>query len=98
MANGRISREPMVFNEIISIRKSMKKSGMEDAYIKSVVSKVDQANPKSVLEATERAKRQFAQIVEDRAVIQILQYVDNPLVRTQLAFGVRNFSRFYSAT
>ena len=98
MANGRISREPMVFNEIISIRKSMKKSGMEDAYIKSVVSKVDQANPKSVLEATERAKRQFAQIVEDRAVIQILQYVDNPLVRTQLAFGLRNFSRFYRAT
>ena len=98
MANGRISREPMVFNEIISIRKSMKKSGMEDAYIQSVISKVDQANPKAVLEATERAKRQFAQIVEDRAVTQILQYVDNPLVRTQLAFGIRNFSRFYRAT
>jgi hypothetical protein len=98
MANGRISREPMVFNEIIAIRKSMKKSGMEAAYIESVVSKVDQANPKAVLEATERAKRQFAQIVEDRAVTQILQYVDNPLVRTQLAFGVRNFSRFYRAT
>jgi hypothetical protein len=98
MANGRISREPMVFNEIIAIRKSMKKSGMEDAYIQSVVSKVDQANPKAILEATERAKRQFAEIVEERAVSQILQYVDNPLVRTQLAFGLRNFSRFYRAT
>lgn len=98
LSNSRMSREPMVFNEIISIRKSMKKSGMEDAYIQSVVSKVDQANPKAVLEATERAKRQFAQIVEDRAVLQILQYVDNPLVRTQLAFGIRNFSRFYRAT
>jgi hypothetical protein len=98
MANGRISREPMVFNEIIAIRKSMKKSGMEAAYIQSVVSKVDQTNPKAVLEATERAKRQFAEIVEERAVNQILQYVDNPLVRTQLAFGVRNFSRFYRAT
>ena len=98
MANGRISREPMVFNEIIAIRKSMKKSGMEAAYIESVVSKVDKANPKAVLEATERAKRQFAEIVEERAVNQILQYVDNPLVRTQLAFGVRNFSRFYRAT
>jgi hypothetical protein len=86
MGNGRISREPMVFNEIIAIRKSMKKSGMEAAYIQSVVSKVDQANPKAVLEATERAKRQFAEIVEERAVNQILQYVDNPLVRTQLAF------------
>jgi hypothetical protein len=98
MANGRISREPMVFNEIIAIRKSMKKSGMEAAYIESVVSKVDKANPKAVLEATERAKRQFAEIVEERAVSQILNYVDNPLVRTQLAFGVRNFSRFYRAT
>jgi hypothetical protein len=98
MANGRISREPMVFNEIIAIRKSMKKSGMEAAYIQSVVSKVDQTNPKAVLEATERAKRQFAEIVEERAVSQILLYVDNPLVRTQLAFGVRNFSRFYRAT
>lgn len=98
MANGRISRQPMVFNEIIAIRKSMKKSGMEAAYIESVVSKVDKANPKAVLEATERAKRQFAQIVEERAVSQILQYVDNPLVRTQLAFGIRNFSRFYRAT
>jgi thioredoxin reductase len=98
MGNGRISREPMVFNEIIAIRKSMKKSGMEAAYIQSVVSKVDQTNPKSVLQATERAKRQFAEIVEERAVNQILQYVDNPLVRTQLAFSIRNFSRFYRAT
>ena len=98
LANGRMSRQPMVFNEIITIRKSMKKSGMEDAYIQSVVSKVDPTDPKKVLQATERAKRQFAEIVEERAVTQILQYVDNPLVRTQLAFGLRNFSRFYRAT
>jgi hypothetical protein len=98
MANARMSREPMVFNEIITLRKSMKKSGMEDAYIQSVVSKVDQANPAAVAAASERAKRQFAELVEDRAVLQVLQYVDNPLVRTQLAFGVRNFSRFYRAT
>jgi hypothetical protein len=98
MANARMSREPMVFNEIIALRKSMKKSGMEDAYIQSVVSKVDPTDAKKVLEATERAKRQFAEIIEERAVNQILQYVDNPLVRTQLAFGARNFSRFYRAT
>ncbi len=98
MANARLSREPMVFNEIIAIRKSMRKSGMEDAYIQSVVSKVDPTDAKKVAEATERAKRQFAEIVEERAVNQVLQYVDNPLVRTQLAFGARNFSRFYRAT
>jgi hypothetical protein len=98
LANARMSRQPMVFNEIIDIRKQMKKSGFEEAYIASVVSKVDQANPKKVAAATERAKRQFAEIVEERAVSQVLQYVDNPLVRTQLAFGARNFSRFYRAT
>jgi hypothetical protein len=98
LANSRMSRQPMVFNEIIDIRKQMKKSGFEEAYIASVVSKVDQTNPKKIATATERAKRQFAEIVEERAVSQILQYVDNPLVRTQLAFGARNFSRFYRAT
>ena len=98
LANSRMSRQPMVFNEIISIRKQMKKSGFEEAYIASVVSKVDQADPKKIATATERAKRQFATIVEERAVSQTLQYVDNPLVRTQLAFGARNFSRFYRAT
>jgi hypothetical protein len=98
LANARMSRQPMVFNEIISIRKQMKKSGFEEAYINSVVSKVDQTSPKKIAAATERAKRQFAEIVEERAVSQVLQYVDNPLVRTQLAFGARNFSRFYRAT
>lgn len=98
LSNSRMSRQPIVFNEIISIRKQMKKSGFEEAYIASVVSKVDQANPKKIATATERAKRQFAEVVEERAVSQVLQYVDNPLVRTQLAFGARNFSRFYRAT
>jgi hypothetical protein len=98
LSNSRMSRQPIVFNEIINIRKQMKKSGFEEAYIASVVSKVDQTNPKKIAAATDRAKRQFATIVEERAVSQTLQYVDNPLVRTQLAFGARNFSRFYRAT
>jgi len=98
LANARLSRQPIVFNEIISIRKQMKKSGFETAYINSVVSKVDQADPKKIAKATLAAKRQFANLVEERAVSQVIEYVDNPLVRTQLAFNVRNFSRFYRAT
>jgi uncharacterized protein len=98
LANARMSRQPMVFNEIVKIRQQMRKSGFEDAYINSVVSKVDQTDPKKIAQATTAAKRQFAQIVEERAVSQIIEYVDNPLVRTQLAFGLRNFSRFYRAT
>jgi hypothetical protein len=98
LANARMSRQPMVFNEIITLRKDMKKSGLEAKYIESFVSKVDQSDPKKVAKATLAAKRQFAELIEERAVNQILQYVDNPLVRTQLAFGARNFSRFYRAT
>jgi hypothetical protein len=30
--------------------------------------------------------------------MQTLEYVDNPLIRTQIAFNIRNFSRFYRAT
>ena len=98
LANARMSRQPMVFNEIISLRKQMRDSGLEAKYIESVVSKVDQADPNKVTKATIAAKRQFAELIEERAVNQVLQYVDNPLVRTQLAFGARNFSRFYRAT
>ena len=98
MANARMSRQPIVFNEIIKLRKQMQKSGMEDAYLQSVLSKVDPTDAKKVQQATIRAKREYAQLIEDRAVAQTLAYVDNPLIRTQLAFSARNFSRFYRAT
>lgn len=98
MANARLSREPIVFEEIIRLRKSMKASGLEEQYVASVVSKIESPTPSKVAKATERAKRQFAEIVEERAVATTLAYVDNPLIRTQIAFSVRNFSRFYRAT
>ena len=98
MANARMSREPIIFEKMISMRKQMRKSGLEQKYIDSVVSKVDQTDSKKVARATERAKRQYAELVEERAVMQTLEYVDNPLIRTQIAFNVRNFSRFYRAT
>lgn len=98
MANARMSRQPIVLEEIIRMRKQMKATGLEAKYIEAIVSKVDNANPTKVANATERAKRQFAEIVEERAVAQTLAYVDNPLIRTQIAFSARNFSRFYRAT
>jgi hypothetical protein len=98
MANARLSREPIVFEEIIRLRKSMKASGLEAQYVRSVLSKVENPTPSKIARATERAKRQFAEIVEERAVATTLAYVDNPLIRTQIAFSARNFSRFYRAT
>jgi hypothetical protein len=98
MANARLSREPIVFNEMVKIRKQMKKSGFYDAFIESRVKYVDPNDSIKIAEATRNAKLDLAQAVEERAVAQVLQYVDNPLVRSQIAFSARNFARFYRAT
>ncbi len=76
----------------------MRKTGFEDQWIASYTKGIDPTNTGGIAAATERAKRDLAMVVEERAVSQTLAYVDNPLVRTQLAFSVRNFARFYRAT
>ena len=98
LSNARLSREPLALAEMIRIRKDMRKSGFEDAFIQSFVKNVDPADAAKLEKATDLAKQKLAQIVEDRASLQILDYVDNPMVRSQLAFSVRNFARFYRAT
>ena len=98
LSNARLSREPLVINEMVKIRKQMKKSGFYDAYINSFLKSVDTTNPAKVAKATNLAKQKLAEAIEERATSQILQYVDNPLVRSQIAFSSRNFARFYRAT
>jgi hypothetical protein len=98
LSNARLSREPLVINEMVKIRKQMKKSGFYDAYINSFLKNIDPTNTNKVEAATNLAKRKLAGAVEERATSQILQYVDNPLVRSQIAFSSRNFARFYRAT
>ncbi len=95
-ANARLSREPMVLAEMVKLRKQFKSSGFEDAFIASHTKGI--TSPKALEKATENARYKLAEIVEDRARLQILAYVDNPAVQSQLAFGVRNFARFYRAT
>jgi hypothetical protein len=98
LSNARLSREPLVINEMIKIRKQMTKSGFYDAYINSFLKNIDPTNLKKIETATNLAKRKLAEAIEERATSQILQYVDNPLVRSQIAFSSRNFARFYRAT
>jgi len=98
LSNARLSREPLALAEMIRIRKDMRKSGFEDAFIQSFIKNVDPTDAAKVEKATDLAKQKLAQIVEDRASLQILDYVDNPMVRSQLAFSIRNFARFYRAT
>ena len=98
MANARMSRQPIVISEMLSIRKQMKKSGFEDAWISSYTKGINPAERELIQQATEKAKRDLATVVEERAIGQTLAYIDNPLVRSQMSFSIRNFARFYRAT
>ena len=98
MANARMSREPLVLNEMIKIRTQFAKTGFAKKFIESHLTGIDPTDTKKIAAATLKAKRELASIVEDRAVSQSLAYIDNPLVRTQIAFTSRNFARFYRAT
>jgi hypothetical protein len=98
LANARMSRQPIVLQEMLQVRKQMRESGFEAKWIESYTKGINPENTTGVAIATERAKKALANVVEERATDQILQYVDNPLVRTQLAFSARNFARFYRAT
>lgn len=97
LSNARLSREPLALAEMINVRKQMRKSGFEEAFIKAHIKDIDPKSLRKIEAGTEFAKRKLAEIVEDRARLQILQYVDNPMVRSQLAFSIRNFARFYRA-
>ncbi len=95
-ANARLSREPMVLSEIIKMRKQFDESGFEKAFIASYQRGI--TDPAALAKAELNARTKLAEIVEDRARLQTLAYVDNPAVQTQLAFSIRNFARFYRAT
>ena len=95
-ANARFSREPMVLQEMIKIRKEFEKTGYDVAFINAFKRGI--TDEKSLVKAEAKAQRELASIIEERAAAQTLAYVDNPLVQTQLAFSGRNFARFYRAT
>ena len=96
-ANARISRQPIAINELLIIRRQMRKSGFEDAWINSYTKGIT-PNTQAFTEAIELAKKDLAKVAEERAIGQTLPYLDNPLMRSQIAFSSRNFARFYRAT
>lgn len=50
-------------------------------------------------ETADKLARKYAtDIATEAAGRRTLDFVDNPLIRTNLAFGLRNFARFYRAT
>jgi hypothetical protein len=94
-ANARFSREPIVIDAMITIRKDMRKSGFE----KRIMDSYTLGKSGDELVAAEAAAKQhIVSIAEDLAKERVLAYVDNPAVRSQLAMSARNFARFYRAT
>lgn len=103
--NARWTREPLVLSASVDIQKSWKTSGLEQRYIDSFLNPIrsnttlSAAEKETMLkEATIRAKTNLIEMTEDLAKQRVLAYVDNPEVRTQLAFTMRNFARYYRAT
>lgn len=94
-ANARFSREPIVINEMIRIRKEMADSGLESYLMKRYTSGLEGDALKA---ATVTAKKEIVALTEELAKNRVLAFVDNPAVRSQLAMASRNFARFYRAT
>ena len=81
-ANARFSRDVVVTDAAMRIRKDLQ------GYLDDLSAKIGK----------EEATRRVVQLSEDLAVERVLAFVDNPAVRTQLAWSMRNFARFYRAT
>lgn len=81
-ANARFSRDQIVLDAAFDIRKDLQ------GYLDDLTQKLGK----------EEATRRVIQLSEELAVERVLAFVDNPAVRTQLAWSMRNFARFYRAT
>jgi hypothetical protein len=96
LANARISRQPMALYETVLIRKEMREQGFEKAFIDKWTEGIEQGTVEYKL-AINNAKKELAKAAEERAITNVLSYVDNPLIRSQISFSMRNFARFYRA-
>ena len=81
-ANARLSRDQIVIDAAFNIRKELQ------PYLDDLAKKV----------GPEVATKQVVELSEKLAVERVLAFVDNPTVRTQMAWSMRNFARFYRAT
>ena len=96
-ANARFSREPQVVNAAVRYYDDLNAPGgyaedLINQYTKGIVGSTARES------ATDAAKAQVVRISEELALESTLAFVDNPALRTQLAWSARNFARFYRAT
>ena len=94
-ANARFSREGLVLDAMLDVRKQMDETGFADRILKQLTAG---KTGDDLVKAETKAFEHITSLAEDMAKNRILSYVDNPAVRSQLAMSARNFARFYRAT
>jgi hypothetical protein len=96
-SNARFSREPLVVNAAVRYYDDLNApGGYAEDLIKQYTNGIK--DPVAREAATDAAKSQVVRISEELALESTLAFVDNPALRTQLAWSARNFARFYRAT
>lgn len=90
-ANARFSRDGLVIDASFHIRRDLEpfRNQLVESFKKSGM-------PESYAE--EAATRRVVDLSENLAVERVLSFVDNPEVRSYLAWNSRNIARFYRAT
>lgn len=96
-SNARFSREPLVVNAAVRYYDDLNTPG---GYAEDLINQYTKGitDPVALQAATDAAKAQVVRIAEELALESTLAFVDNPALRTQLAWSARNFARFYRAT
>lgn len=88
-----LSREPAVFAYQLHFREQWAAS--EKAFVKEMMAK----NPDMTLESAKLlAADRYTALATDMAINRVLGFVDNPHVRSHLAFSIRNVARYARAT
>lgn len=94
-ANGRFTRQNVVRYEAVRVLKEMDESG----WTKRAQDLVMQGKTaEEAKEAWEYFQTKIVETALDTAAERTLAYVDNPALRSQLAFTSRNLARFFRAT
>jgi hypothetical protein len=84
-------REPFYFANVYGFRKEL--VGLQARKKAELINKLGYSEA-----AAEAASRQYVHnLAEEMAVKRTLDYVDNPLARSNFAWTMRNFARFYRA-
>jgi hypothetical protein len=94
-----LSRQPIHDAYYFWYRKQMSgaQNNFKNAKVKELL-KQGKSEADAKLIADDLAARRYSALANDMAMNRMIGFVDNPLVRTNLAFSARNVARYYRAT